>query len=230
MPTKRQMTLTCLALGLTSFFTVLAYACTAQNAWWTSTPGVCFQVNGTPINTPQPLPELFWIDESEEMSTLIDWDVVPVRRGFLLWASPTGDPDYEYQYFANDSIASIDNGEQLFLEFNVDQWNIWEVAGPPAGGQSRREGQILYCRIHQVEDGFGPAEVRNWAVYKLLLTKPGDANLDGNVSLADLQIVATNWNCPVDPQQGDGWLQGDFNGDGRVSQPDLDILGDYWGT
>jgi hypothetical protein len=51
----------------------------------------------------------------------------------------------------------------------------------------------------------------------------GDANLDGEVNIADLGILAANW------QQGNmNWLAADFNGDGVVDVADLGILAANW--
>jgi hypothetical protein len=51
---------------------------------------------------------------------------------------------------------------------------------------------------------------------------PGDANADGQVNIADLGILAANW-------QGAGfWGKGDFNGDGVVNIADLGILAGNW--
>ncbi|MCC6679570.1 MAG: PEP-CTERM sorting domain-containing protein [Phycisphaeraceae bacterium] len=54
---------------------------------------------------------------------------------------------------------------------------------------------------------------------------PGDANGDGVVNLADLQILGDNWMAG-----GAAWAQGDFTGDGLVNLADLQILGDNWGA
>jgi T5SS/PEP-CTERM-associated repeat protein len=51
----------------------------------------------------------------------------------------------------------------------------------------------------------------------------GDANLDGEVSLLDLDVLGQNYG-----DEGT-WAQGDFNGDGEVSLIDLDILGQNYG-
>ncbi len=53
---------------------------------------------------------------------------------------------------------------------------------------------------------------------------PGDANLDGEVSLLDLDILGANWSTA-----GSTWIEADFNGDGITSLLDLDILGAHWG-
>ncbi len=51
----------------------------------------------------------------------------------------------------------------------------------------------------------------------------GDANLDGEINLADLQILGDHW------QNGAArWSDADFNGDGQVNLADLQIIGDHW--
>ncbi len=52
---------------------------------------------------------------------------------------------------------------------------------------------------------------------------PGDANGDGMVNLADLQILGDNWQSTTAT-----WAQADFTGDGNVNLADLQILGDNW--
>ena len=52
-----------------------------------------------------------------------------------------------------------------------------------------------------------------------LMVLPGDANLDGTVNGADLNIVLSNYN-----QTGMNWVTGDFNGDGTVNGADLNIV------
>ncbi len=52
----------------------------------------------------------------------------------------------------------------------------------------------------------------------------GDANGDGMVNLADLQILGDNWQFT-----NAGWAEADFTGDGTVNLADLQILGDNWG-
>ncbi len=53
---------------------------------------------------------------------------------------------------------------------------------------------------------------------------PGDANGDGIVNLADLQILGDNWQSTTAT-----WAEADFTGDGNVNLADLQILGDNWG-
>ncbi len=55
-------------------------------------------------------------------------------------------------------------------------------------------------------------------------THPGDANGDGMVNLADLQILGDNWQATETK-----WATADFNGDSIVNLADLQIVGDNWG-
>jgi T5SS/PEP-CTERM-associated repeat protein len=67
---------------------------------------------------------------------------------------------------------------------------------------------------------------KDWSSNGLTLraaATPGDANLDGTVTIADLGILAANW------QQTDvTWLQADFTGDAAVTIADLGILAANW--
>ena len=60
---------------------------------------------------------------------------------------------------------------------------------------------------------------------------PGDANKDGVVDLADLNLIGSNWDPP--PELGatrEVLIDGDFDGDGYVGLADLNILGSTFGT
>jgi probable HAF family extracellular repeat protein len=52
------------------------------------------------------------------------------------------------------------------------------------------------------------------------LPDPGDTNMDGVTDVADLGVLATNFNTP----SGANWRDGDMNGDGAVDVTDLGIL------
>ena len=56
------------------------------------------------------------------------------------------------------------------------------------------------------------------AIFKVTVALPGDANMDGMVNGADLNIVLSNYNMAGD------WSKGDFNGDGIVNGADLNIV------
>ncbi|MCC6681144.1 MAG: heparin lyase I family protein [Phycisphaeraceae bacterium] len=58
----------------------------------------------------------------------------------------------------------------------------------------------------------------------LPLMRAGDANNDGQINLADLQILGDHW-----LDSGVTWAQGDVTGDRMVNLADLQVLGDFWG-
>jgi hypothetical protein len=66
-----------------------------------------------------------------------------------------------------------------------------------------------------------PANITNG---NLIVTFPGDANMDGVVNSADAIAMARNWNV----QSGATWAMGDFNGDGKVTLSDAQLLQQYF--
>ena len=60
-------------------------------------------------------------------------------------------------------------------------------------------------------------------IESILDTKRGDANLDGRIDSADLNLVALNWQSRTN-----SWAKGDFDGNGRVNSDDLNLLGSNW--
>jgi len=56
-------------------------------------------------------------------------------------------------------------------------------------------------------------------IHVILDTEYGDANLDGQVSVGDVGILAANFSSSMA-----GWAMGDFNGDGDVTVGDIGIL------
>ncbi len=53
----------------------------------------------------------------------------------------------------------------------------------------------------------------------------GDANMDGVVSTADFQAMASAFN-----QQGQNWTNGDFTGDGKINAMDFNVLATNFGS
>lgn len=64
------------------------------------------------------------------------------------------------------------------------------------------------------------------ALFDLLETGFGDANLDSAVGLADLSLLGNNYGAT----SGAYWAEGDFNADGAISLADLSVLGNSYGT
>jgi len=60
---------------------------------------------------------------------------------------------------------------------------------------------------------------------RLFTTYYGDADLDADVDLADLSILAFHWGA-----SGAEWRDGDFDGTGSVNLADLSALAFYWGS
>jgi hypothetical protein len=70
---------------------------------------------------------------------------------------------------------------------------------------------------------FSVSQMSNYLFLSFLPSMPGDADLDGSVNGADLNIVLSNYN-----QAGMNWNTGDFTGDGSVNGADLNaVLSNY---
>lgn len=54
----------------------------------------------------------------------------------------------------------------------------------------------------------------------------GDADMDGDVDLADLGLISSNFG----KSQGAIWSEGDFDGDGDIDLADLGLLSTYYGA
>ncbi len=101
--------------------------------------------------------------------------------------------------------------DQLIDDADIDYlFDQWYLASPD-----------LRCDLNN--DGIVGALDATILVKVILGTHFGDANLDGIVNLADLQILGDNWHSTTA-----SWAKADFNGDGMVNLADLQVLGDNW--
>jgi len=66
-----------------------------------------------------------------------------------------------------------------------------------------------------------PANITNG---NLIVTFPGDTNLDGVVNSTDAITMARNFGL----QSGGTWAKGDFNGDGKITAADSALLQQYY--
>ena len=122
-----------------------------------------------------------------------------------------GTIDFDVYHEISGSIFVDDDGDSLpdegyegsmsgIFSGVVSVIYTFTPAASPTGGPPEGTGACLSC---------GPL--------------PGDADLDDNVGLSDLDIVLANWNTFVL-----GWNNGDFTGDGYVGLDDLDVVLGNW--
>lgn len=108
------------------------------------------------------------------------------------------------------------------------------VTGITAGGSRSFEMALAPNRFgfHEAhwelqvsdEDLLGAVALQPLDVFaSAIVAMPGDSNLDGVVSLLDLDTLGQHFGGPGD------WQAGDFTGDGLVTLLDLDVLGQYFG-
>ncbi len=83
--------------------------------------------------------------------------------------------------------------------------------------------QTKRYRLYVAESGL-PTAIPTLTIVFGPAAHPGDANGDGIVNLADLQILGDNWQSTTA-----GWSEADFTGDNIVNLADLQIIGDNWG-
>ena len=120
-------------------------------------------------------------------------------------------------YSPSDPIAAIKN--YLRNGYNSGAWNgtatglAGAIVSSAAAANPNHTTAIGYA---DSSDGTGIDTMPNTVELKYTLI--GDANLDGQVNSADLQILLFNLNRPG------SWDQGDFNYDGQVNSADLQAL------
>jgi|GEM_PF-5675381 len=123
--------------------------------------------------------------------------------------------------FATEASAQIYNpdvdGNGVVNTADIDLWNFLYpiyLANPvPALGD--------LLDVWFLDPAIGTGD-RDTLVVLGLGISYGDANADGIVNAADLNI------CAINQDSSGGWAQGDFNGDGWVDEADLECLYDNW--
>lgn len=110
------------------------------------------------------------------------------------------------------AIADLDPGESHV---------IVQRSGVLAG--TLADGSIVAYDLGATDNGGFTAE----SSLTVNLVRPGDANTDGFVGVADLDLLLANWGDSVTPFD---YRSGDFSGDGLVGQADLDLLTANFGT
>lgn len=83
------------------------------------------------------------------------------------------------------------------------------------------EDAVLFTDLETQDFGDATHGLRRWFYRTDRIA--GDANLDRQVNVLDMLILANNWMTG-----GHDWMEGDFNGDGLVNATDLGMLGLNW--
>ncbi len=139
-------------------------------------------------------------------------------------------------YLVVVKIAAVATGnDQIFLQaysatdtIGAEPTTEWTVVGDVEDNADLADNFVISVGGGAAWSGADIDEIRigtTWAdVTGFAGNHPGDANGDGMVNLADLQILGDNWQSTTA-----SWSQADFTGDGNVNLADLQILGDNWG-
>jgi hypothetical protein len=133
----------------------------------------------------------------------------------------SGGPSYDRAFWWSAEEGFRDLGELVF-DLSAEQWgtlsNVYDALIPGAAGAVLGGSpQFIVGR------GIAQDQAGGESVYLLTAKEltPGDADLDGDVDLSDLGILATYYD------QHDshlGWVNGDFDGDDDVDLSDLGAL------
>ncbi|MCC6679332.1 MAG: hypothetical protein IT445_00370 [Phycisphaeraceae bacterium] len=142
--------------------------------------------------------------------------------------------DETYFVVGKISVAASPESDQIFMKIysSSDRVDDSEPVAWTIIGGTEDNSQILHSlRLHSGNAaGFSATfdEIRigtTWSdVVAINPVHDGDANADGMVNLADLQILGDNWQSTTA-----NWGSADFTGDGSVNLADLQIIGDNWG-
>jgi hypothetical protein len=144
---------------------------------------------------PTGLPHDFGFVDSDDSNA--DWwlEVQRLMHGNLIEYTTNGSGDFTSTGFARRMLGAD-------VEITLETQFTWER-------------NIDY--YHNLGRQFGIAFYNAW-----VSRVPGDADLDGDVDVADLGILASHW------QQFGELPQGDFDGSGLIDVSDLGILASNW--
>jgi hypothetical protein len=117
-------------------------------------------------------------------------------------------------------MSTVDN--DFDIDGDVDAADIDMIMAIKDKGYDKALGLRKYDLD---DDGDIDAADADELVLNQLGTYYGDANLDGDVNLSDLSLMARNWGS-----EEAGWATGDLNGDGTVDLSDLSLMARNWGS
>jgi len=125
--------------------------------------------------------------------------------------------------FVSDRVAGVPGDFNNDDEVNGNDIDLLAAAVQDGSANSRfdlnGDGTVDF-----VANGLGDASDSDYLVRTLLGTEYGDADLDGDVDIADLDLLGQGFSG-----QGSGWLFGNFDGTGETDILDLDLLGQTFG-
>ncbi|MEO1128227.1 MAG: RHS repeat-associated core domain-containing protein, partial [Planctomycetota bacterium] len=174
--------------------------------------------------------------------TIIDdrailWD--PERNKASSTDRRVGGPEatHTYAYDAVDRLIQTDvidggGGPIRNQTYNLDDaGNRSLIVGGNDPGQYKLDAVAPQPQDAQVNQyTVTPFDTRlydaNGNLVRVVRSCPGDANIDGSVTLADFTILASNFGLAV----GAGYSQGDFSCDGAVNLVDFTILASNFGA
>jgi hypothetical protein len=156
------------------------------------------------------------LDQKVSRSALSVADGAIGEFGYFMGLSTIGDPTD--RFLTGGDVTSLD---ELFD--NVPE-PVNAVVGDLDG-----DGVVTEEELDQIADAAEDAGFSDdqWLglVTELIGQLAGDANLDGIVGQADLNVVLQNWGVA-----GLGWAGGNFNTDETVGQADLNAVLQNWGA
>ncbi len=142
------------------------------------------------------------------------------------------DSDFVFGLYADAAMTTpyaTLAGQDMTTPISDTQWQGYSVQFTASAAQA---GGALYIGIENHDPGSGTtvASAPRLGIDDVQLDAaiaglhPGDANGDGLVNLADLQILGDNWQSTTA-----SWGEADCTGDGNGNLADLQSLGDNWG-
>jgi hypothetical protein len=162
---------------------------------------------------------------------------VPGNTSFLYMHRVNNDAGGTLDLYKNDAMIDPEIADPFVLARTTNQvihgrdggsWTGYGLTSSAAAlnaGSSHRTALALVGGSDYLALGVGATfhgRTVNPGAVVIKYTYEGDANLDGAVNVADLGILATNWQRPG------GWSRGDFNYDGTINVADLGMLSTNW--
>ncbi len=197
-----------------------------------------FILQGGAFNYVETAPGVYSYGYTPNYGTVNNEFQISNTRGTLALAKQDGDPDSgSNQFFINlgDNSANLDFQNGGFTVFGhvvgdgmvdvVDVLASQDIWIATSIHPSLTDLPLIdYIPDHSPDQN--DLEIVNSIRVVFTSDVLGDCSGDGQVSLADLTILATNYGI----QQGASWKNGDFNLDQQVSLADLTILATNYGT